>query len=93
MIKVVLKYYCDVNFFNLIYSSLLGVLFFNFFYILIVFASVGTLLGILSFSYFYNNEYYFYHNLGFTKRKLNLTVLLLNISLSIIILIIYKLSK
>lgn len=93
MIKVVFKYYCDVNFFNLIYSCLFGVLFLNFFLVPIIFGSVGTVLGILSFNYFYNNEYYFYHNLGFTKKKLNLTVLFLNVCTLIIVLLIYKLLK
>jgi hypothetical protein len=93
MIKVLFKYYCDVNFFNIIYTVLLSVLFLGFLYVPVIFASVGTLLGIISFRYFYHNEYYFYHNLGFTKRKLNLSVLLLNIFVSIIVTLIYKFLK
>lgn len=93
MIRVVFKYYCDVNFFNLIYSILLGALFLNFFYIPIIFASIGTFLGISSFKYFYKNEYYFYYNLGFTKKKLNVTVLSLNVFVSVIILLIYNVLR
>lgn len=93
MIKVLFKYYFDVNFFNIIYTVLLSVLFLGYLYVPIIFSSVGTLLGIISFRYFYDNEYYFYHNLGFTKRRLNLSVLLLNIFVSIVVTLIYKFLK
>ncbi|TCN59106.1 hypothetical protein D0809_12190 [Flavobacterium circumlabens] len=93
MVKMIFKYYFDVNFFNLIYSFLLSLLFFNFYFMPIIFASIGTILGVLSFQYFYGNEYYFYHNKGFTKKRLNLIVLFLNVFISIIVSITYQLIK
>ncbi|PAM93816.1 hypothetical protein B4N84_16210 [Flavobacterium sp. IR1] len=89
MLKVLLKYYCDVNFFNLIYTLLVSVLFLNFNYAPIIFASVGTFLGVLSFQYFYSNQYYFYYNLGLTKMKLNTFVFILNLIVSILLFFIF----
>lgn len=91
--KVIFKYYFDVNFFNLIYSILIGVLFLNFLYVPIIFSSIGTFLGIFSFRYFYGNEYYFYHNLGFTKKRLNTVILFFNILTSMLAFLIYQLVK
>ncbi|RUT70134.1 hypothetical protein D0817_13235 [Flavobacterium cupreum] len=93
MVKIIFKYYFDVNFFNLIYSFLLSLLFFNFYLMPIIFASIGTIFGIFSFQYFYCNEYYFYHNKGFTKKRLNLIVLFLNVFISTIVFITYQLIK
>ncbi|OXA95224.1 hypothetical protein SAMN06265346_1335 [Flavobacterium hercynium] len=89
MLKVLFKYYCDVNFFNLIYTLLVGVLFLKFYYVPIVFASFGTFLGVLSYQYFYSNQYYFYYNLGLTKRRLNTFVFILNFLVSLLIFIIF----
>ena len=91
--KIIFKYYFDVNFFNLIYTVLISLFFLNFVYVPIIFSSIGTFLGILSFRYFYNNEYYFYHNLGFTKKRLNSIVLLFNVFISVIVFVIYQLVK
>ncbi|TPG31835.1 hypothetical protein EAH81_26440 [Flavobacterium pectinovorum] len=91
--KIIFKYYFDVNFFNLIYTTLVSLFFFNFLCFPIIFSSIGTFLGIFSFQYFYANEYYFYHNLGFTKKRLNSIVLFFNVFISIIVFVIYQLIK
>lgn len=91
--RIIFKYYFDVNLFNLIYTALISLFFLNFLYVPIIFSSLGTVLGIFSFQYFYSNEYYFYHNLGFTKKKLNLLVLFLNLFISTLVVVIYQLLK
>jgi len=93
MLKVIFKYFLDVNLFNFIYSFVLGILFFNYIYIPFIFSTIGTFFGILSFKYFYSNEYYFYHNLGFTELRLNMTVLFFNVFISIFVFAIYYLVK
>ncbi len=51
---------------------------------LIVFGVFGTGLGVLGFNYFQKNQYYMYHNLGFTKSYLIMRTWLVNSILSIV---------
>lgn len=88
--RVFIKYFLDINLFNVIYSILVGILFLTPKYIPICFGSFGTVVGYLSYNYFFKNEYYFYFNLGLTKKKLILLVWCLNLVISTIIFIILK---
>ena len=72
------KYYRDFNFFNLAFSAL-SAAFFGIFSGLLIFISFGMLIGYLGYEYFRSNEYYLYHNLGFSKRFLLKKVFLLNL--------------
>jgi hypothetical protein len=88
--RIILKYFIDVNLFNIIYSILVGVIFLNPKYIPICFGSCGTFLGFLSYNYFYKNEYFFYFNLGYSKKKLFKIMWILNLIISIITFLIVK---
>ena len=55
---------------------------------IVVFGVFGTGLGILAFGYFQKQQYYMYHNLGFTKRHLITRTYLINGFLAIVLLII-----
>lgn len=64
-----LKYYTDTTLFNLLLSILVG-LYAGVIWSLLTFASMGTLIGFMVFGYFKRNEYYLYHNFGYTKVML-----------------------
>ena len=86
--KAIGKYFLDINMFNIPFSLVIGVTL-SFFWGIITFCSFGILIGYLGFDFFKENEYYCYYNLGFTKRNLIKKVLLLNISISFVIFLIY----
>ena len=88
--KIILKYFIDVNLFNFIYSILVGILFLTPKYIPICFGTLGTIIGYWSYNYFLKNEYFFYFNLGYSKKKLLLTVWCMNVLISIITFFIIK---
>lgn len=86
--KAIGKYFIDINMFNIPFSLVIGVSL-SFFWGIITFCSFGILIGYLGFDFFKENEYYSYYNLGFTKMNLIKKVLLLNISISFVIFLIY----
>jgi hypothetical protein len=88
--KIILKYFLDINLFNLIYSILVGILFLTPKYIPICFGTLGTIIGYWSYNYFFKNEYFFYFNLGYSKKKLILIVWSINLAISILTFIILK---
>ena len=81
--KIVFKYFLSINVFNITYSTLLGILF-SPISIPLCFGTFGTFVGYLSFNYYFKNQYYFYYNLGLTKKRLITQVWIINIFLSII---------
>ncbi|MGB3775246.1 MAG: hypothetical protein WA951_08320 [Leeuwenhoekiella sp.] len=44
-----------------------------------VFGVFGTLIGLIGYNQFHKNEYYTYHNLGYTKKKLITTTWIFNL--------------
>ncbi|RMB57977.1 hypothetical protein EAX61_10135 [Dokdonia sinensis] len=51
----------------------------------VIFGVFGTGLGVLAFSYFQKQQYYMYHNLGFTKKDLILRTWGINLGIGILI--------
>ncbi len=82
---LILKYFLEINKFNLLYSLIIFLMFSNIKYFFISFGSFGTFVGFVNFNYFYGNQYYLYYNLGYTKIKLILISWLFNVSISIIL--------
>lgn len=90
------KYYKDVTLYTVAiccfitiasssaYSSI-GSALINFF---LIFGVFGTGLGVLSYNYFQKQQYYMYHNLGFTKRELILKTWLVNLGIAAILVLI-----
>ena len=78
-----LQYYFDTTLFNLGCSVLISA-YGGPIWGAISFATVGTLIGFLIFAYFKNNEYYFYHNLGYTKRALMVKVWSINLGIAVL---------
>ncbi len=58
---------------------------------IIIFGVFGTGLGVLAFNYFQKQQYYMYHNLGFTKKELILKTWAVNFVIGIVIAIILAL--
>jgi len=87
--KAVIKYFWDVNMFNIPFSLLIGVST-GFLWSIISFASFGFLIGLLLFNFFKKNQYYAYYNLGYTKLNLAKKIWCLNMFLVILFSVIYK---
>ena len=90
--KAILKYFYDINIFNLTFSLIFGLLS-GYIWSLIIFSSIGILIGFLGFQTFKKNEYYTYHNLGYTKSNLLMKVWLLNVLISGLLFIPYIIFK
>lgn len=79
--RAFLKYYWDINLYNLPISVIYG-------FIsgpvpaLMMFCSFGIFIGFLGVRYFKENEYYMYYNLGWTKTKLIKSVWMANVLVS-----------
>jgi len=82
--KATLKFVTDVNIFNLIFSAIIGIIS-GFPWFLVSFCSVGIFMGLLGFRYFKKNEYYMYYNLGYTKTRLILNVVGINILIALLL--------
>ncbi|MGN6494534.1 MAG: hypothetical protein ACTHLE_21260 [Agriterribacter sp.] len=65
-----LKYYYDVNKVNIIISIVILIWQQHFWAAVVSFATLGLLASYLSFNYFRKIEYYFYANVGYSKRQL-----------------------
>lgn len=63
------NYYFTVNLFNLI-ATVLFTMVASLYWLPILFCTFGLAAGLFAFEFFYKNQYYFYHNLGFTRKKL-----------------------
>jgi len=89
------KYYKDVTFYSLAiccfiaiassptYTSITGGLINTF----LIFGVFGTWLGILAYHYFQKQQYYLYHNLGFTKKELMVKTWLVNLCITAVLLL------
>lgn len=83
------RFYKDIAMIN-IPSSLVFLFFYNLAWALVVFCSFGIFLGLIFFRNFKKNEYYLYHNLGFTKMKLIKGVFIVNFMIALPILLLLK---
>lgn len=87
--RVFWKYYFNLNFYNFLFSLVCGSIF-TFVWGILVFFSLGIIVGAIGFRYFQNNQYYMYHNLGFSKMRLIKNVLAINaIIVALVMLILY----
>ncbi|MFC5047932.1 hypothetical protein ACFSTE_00800 [Aquimarina hainanensis] len=75
--RAILKYYYEINLFNLLFCLLSGYLF-GVFWAILFFFTIGIVIGLIGFQIFKKQEYYMYYNLGFTRTDLLKKVLLLH---------------
>ena len=85
-----LKYYTDVNKFNLLVSSIPLLLNQSFAVSVLSFGSFGMVASFIIYRYYYNIQYYFYANAGLSKMKLMMRAAVINIILSTLILLIIR---
>lgn len=86
------KYYFDLSIFNLGLSVLMS-LYLGWMYGVVIFCTFGLPIAMLCYHYFRRREYYMYYNLGYTRWRLNLICLLINILVSIPVFLIAKLIE
>lgn len=83
-------YYKTVNLFNLIACILLafisGLIWFP-----VLFCTVGLAIGFFAYNFYFKDQYYFYHNLGYTKKKLMVMMLVINAVIAIPLLVLIAL--
>jgi hypothetical protein len=85
-IKAFLHYYKTITVINLVFSAIMALFTQNIYWFPILFSTFGIGVGILYFNYYFKNQYYFYHNLGYTRKKLALNTLFINLPISVVVL-------
>lgn len=91
-IKAFWHYYRIINIVNLVFSIMIAFFAQKAIWLPIVFSTIGIGAGILFFNYYFSPQYYFYHNLGYTRKKLALNTFCINLPLGVILLIIILLA-
>ena len=84
------NYYRTVNLLNILFSIAAG---FSgkFFWIPVMFCTAGLAFGIFAFNTFFRNQYYFYHNIGYTRLRLAKMMFIANLIPSLLLLLLYYL--
>ena len=82
------SYYFTVNAVNFIASIIIAFMS-GWQWLPLSLCSFGLGMGLLAYHIFYKSQYYFYHNLGYTKKRLAVMVLGCNALLSIPFLLIF----
>ena len=83
------RYYKDIALID-IPLSLVILFYSNLTLSLLFFCSFGVAFGLLFFKNFKSNEYYLYHNLGFTKKSLLQKVIIVNLAIAVPILLLLQ---
>ncbi|RYJ42522.1 hypothetical protein [Flavobacterium beibuense] len=83
------SFFFRVNLFNVIASAIASVNMIIWFPVLL--CTFGLAVGFYGFYYFYKNEFYLYHNLGFSKLKLGVMTFAINAAIALPLLIIISL--
>lgn len=86
------KYYFDLNFYNLLFSIIVGLVFGLLWFVVSIFSS-GFLFAIFAYNLFQRKQYYFYFNLGISKYGLISRSLFLNVFFAISILLVFSIVK
>ena len=84
--KVFWHYYRTITVVNVIFSVVMALFTQNIFWLPILFTTIGIGVGVLFFNYYFSNQYYFYHNMGYTRKKLVLNTLFVNLPMAAVVL-------
>lgn len=76
--RAIWKYWCDINMYNFTFCLFMSLIV-GFGWGVFMFSTIGILIGRQCFKVFKNDEYYLYHNLGFSKPTLLIIVFLINL--------------
>src|SRR5687768_6238357 len=83
--KAFLNYYRTLTIFNLCFSLLVSLGSYSPLWFPVTFCTAGFIFSLFAFGYYYKPQYYFYHNLGYTKKKLAIMTFVANISISAVL--------
>jgi hypothetical protein len=72
------QFYLDVTKFGLAFY-VMSLIFMSPFFAALSFGIFGTFIGLIGFNQFHKNEYYTYHNLGYTKKRLLISTWIFNL--------------
>lgn len=86
MSRLFLKYYIDITKYNLLFC-LMCTISQDFKELIIIFGSFGFFVSVLLYEHFHKIEYYFYRNGGFSKQRLLFIAFSINLSISLLILV------
>lgn len=82
--KAIALYIITVNIFGGVFTAIATGIF-GLKYLLPLFAIVGPAFGIMCYNYFFYNQYYFFYNLGFTKKYMYRCVFLANVIIALFV--------
>lgn len=85
-IRAFWQYYKTTTVINMVFSILMALFSQKAFWFPILFASFGIGVGVLFFNYYYKAQYYFYHNLGYTRKRLALNTFFVNLPIAVLLL-------
>ncbi|MEL1243002.1 hypothetical protein AAEO56_01900 [Flavobacterium sp. DGU11] len=85
--KAFWNYYITVNVFNCCFSFIAAFFSAKAVWFPILFCSMGIAVGILAFNTFYKAQYYFYHNLGYTRQRMAFMTFAVNLVPGLLILL------
>ncbi|AWH85532.1 hypothetical protein HYN59_10605 [Flavobacterium album] len=89
--KAFWNYYITVNIVNCCFSLLVALFSLSAVWFPIIFCTIGIAVGIFTFNVFYKAQYYFYHNLGYTRQRLAFMTFGINLLPGLILLLLIKL--
>jgi len=81
--KAFWPYYRMVNLFNVFFSFIVAFTMLRAYLFPIMFCTAGIAVGFYSYNYFFRNQYYLYHNLGFTRLRLAAIVFVVNLAIAL----------
>jgi hypothetical protein len=84
MRKAFWKYCYDVTRYNVAFSFILALITLNPLNGIVSIATGGMIIGLYCYKQFQHSQYYFYYNLGITKKKLISATWLINMAISAI---------
>jgi hypothetical protein len=84
------KYCMDVTRYNLAFSGILTLITLKPLNGIVCLATGGMVIGLYCYKQFQHSQYYFYYNVGITKKKLIIFTWLINIALSIVAALIFS---
>ena len=77
--KLFFNYYKTVTLINLCFCLCAAILTLNVIWFPFLFCTLGIAVSMLGYNFFFKDQYYFYHNMGYTKKKLALMTFGINL--------------
>ncbi len=85
------NYYFTINIVNCCFSLIVALVSAKAIWFPVLFCTMGIAVGTLAFNTFYKAQYYFYHNLGYTRKRLTFMTFVINLFAGILMLLLITL--